>query len=300
MSGAGTLVCLGEGLYELGLDQDDDEPVAGYGGDVANVAVMAARLGAYVRLGGRVGDDPLGRRLLAFWRQVGIETDHVIVDQQRPTGLYVNELGPDGHRFTYLRRASAGSALCPADVDDALLAGVQALHFSGITLAVSASSAEAAAYAARSVRARGSLVSMAVNHRPALGGRPEQIAEAARSADVVFVSDEESTAVFGAEDPVALAAALAGAEVVVTHGAAGATWLRAGADAIRVPAPAVEAVDAAGAGDALAGAYLAMRLSGADPGRSLAVGVAAAALSCRRRGCGRGYPTLAEVQAVAR
>ena len=66
-----------------------------------------------------------------------------------------------------------------------------------------------------------------------------------------------------------------------------------------VPAPSVEAVDAAGAGDALAGAYLAARLRGLDPAEALRRGVAAAALSCRGFGCALSYPPAAEVEAVA-
>ena len=59
---------VGEGLYELGVDDGcPGSARAGYGGDTANTAVMAARLGGG-RFCGRVGDDALGRELLAFWR----------------------------------------------------------------------------------------------------------------------------------------------------------------------------------------------------------------------------------------
>ena len=41
-----TLLMLGEGLYELGLDDAGGELREGFGGDAANAAVMAARMGA--------------------------------------------------------------------------------------------------------------------------------------------------------------------------------------------------------------------------------------------------------------
>ncbi len=48
---------LGEGLLELGLEPAPDTSVTlGYGGDAANAAVMAARMGAEARILGRVGN----------------------------------------------------------------------------------------------------------------------------------------------------------------------------------------------------------------------------------------------------
>ena len=66
---------IGEGLYELGVDEGnlDGPPRQGFGGDVANTAVMAAKLGK-ARLCARVGDDALGRLLLDFWRASGVDT----------------------------------------------------------------------------------------------------------------------------------------------------------------------------------------------------------------------------------
>jgi 2-dehydro-3-deoxygluconokinase len=61
---------------------------------------------------------------------------------------------------------------------------------------------------------------------------------------------------------------------------------------------AVDVVDSAGAGDALAGAYLASRLAGAPPEVALDVGAVAAGLSCRARGCARSYPDRPELEAA--
>jgi 2-dehydro-3-deoxygluconokinase len=85
---------------------------------------------------------------------------------------------------------------------------------------------------------------------------------------------------------------------VLTAGPNGAT-VAAGAHVLTVRPPAVEAVDAAGAGDALAGAYLAARIRGAESATAMRHGVAAAALSCRAFGCALSYPCAAEVEAVA-
>jgi 2-dehydro-3-deoxygluconokinase len=258
---------------------------------------MAARLGAAARLCGRIGDDLLGQRLAAFWRTAGLDLGAVATDPRAPTGLYVNERLRGGeHRFLYHRTGSAGSRLAPADVTDAFLCDLAWLHYSGVTMAVSATSAEAARAAVRRARTSGTRISFAINHRPALEPDGAALAAAARDADVVFVSLEEAAAVFGTDDEGAVARQVGPAcELVVTAGGDGAAVHRRG-EVSRVVAPAVDVVDAAGAGDALAGAYLAARMGGAAPAEALSVGVAAASLSCAADGCALSYP---DARAVA-
>jgi 2-dehydro-3-deoxygluconokinase len=299
---AGALGAIGEGLVELGCDGRDarGEFRCGFGGDAANTAVMAARAGTDARLCGRVGGDALGRRLLAFWSEVGVDLSAVRIDGAAPTGIYVNERDADGaHRFDYHRTGSAGSRLTASDVTDDFLEGLAYLHYTGVTMALGAGAAEASAHGARAAKPRGVRISFAVNHRPLLRPRPSLLAAAAHGADVVFASAEDALAVFGTGDESALAGLIGeGRELVVTAGEAGATvhWL---GRTHRVAAPAVQVVDAAGAGDALAGAYLAARIDGAEPDEALRSGVAAASLSCTAAGCAISYPDSAAVEDVA-
>ena len=95
------IAALGEGLVELGLNPErPDEALIGFGGVGPYAAVMAARLGVSARIGGRVGADVFGRRLLRFWEDNKIDIRHVLIDPDAPTGIYVNELGRDGlNRF---------------------------------------------------------------------------------------------------------------------------------------------------------------------------------------------------------
>jgi 2-dehydro-3-deoxygluconokinase len=290
---------VGEGLFELGIDEGDPDGAIrrGYGGDAANTAVMAARLGVGARLWGRVGGDAPGRLLLDFWRRSGVDTRWVVVDETAPTGIYVNErLAAGGCRFHYHRRGSAGSRLTPADLHDGYLDGLGVLHFTGVTLAISPGAAEAAREAARRARARGVDISVAVNHRSALGGDPAAVAAEVRAADVVFVSLEEAPEVFGTDRADEVVRALGGGprEVVITMGEAGAL-VSAGGSFSRVEAPETEIVDASGAGDALAAVYLGSRLEGRPPPAALARAVAAASLSCRAHGCALSYPDAASL-----
>jgi len=296
---AGELGAVGEGLFEIGLDKGDTGPLRrGYGGDVANVCVMAARAGIGARLAARVGADALGRALLAFWGAEGVDVGHVQIEAGAPTGIYVNERTPgNAHRFDYHRRGSAGSLLAPEDIAPAFISGLAVLHTSGISLAVVGA---ATAAATERARAAGALISFAVNHRPNLDGDPEAVLAAARGADVVFISAEEAELLLetSAIEEVREALGHDPSELVVTLGANGAA-IAAGSEVLTIRAPAVDAVDAAGAGDALAGAYLAARIRGLDPEPALRRGVAAAALSCRAFGCALSYPAGAEIEALA-
>jgi 2-dehydro-3-deoxygluconokinase len=282
------ILAIGEGLYELGLDGDTVRE--GYGGDAANTTVMAARMGASARLVGRVGDDELGRRLMRFWASCGVDVADVRVDSERFTGIYVNRRGSDGaRRFDYHRAGSAGSAVSVQDVERVRTDGVAFVHFTGIGLSVSETSAAACVALARRAPGR---VSFAANVRPRLAPRHDRLRAAAAAADVVFLSADDAALLYDSVERAV--AALSHAELVVTDGEHGAT-VHVDGESIAARAPQVDVVDSAGAGDALAGAYLATRARGEDPRNALAHGVTAGALSCRAVGCAASYPTGADV-----
>ena len=293
------LAVVGEGLVELALDRSGAAPAPAPGGDAGNIAAMAARLGVRARLGGRVGADPLGELLCSFWQRCGVDTGHVVRDPAAPTGLYLNAATPDGHAFTYWRHGSAGSRLAPGDLGEEFLDGAGILAVTGVTLAVSASSAAAVDAVVRRARERAVRVACVLNHRPALGGDIDALAALAATADVVIGSTEDALAVFGTASPVRLQAGpLPVAELVLTDGSAPVAAI-AGGVRFEQPVPAVPVVNAAGAGDAFAGAYLARRLGGDDPGAALAWGAAAASRSVARAGCAASYPSRAETAALA-
>ncbi len=294
----GMVAAVGEGLVEIGLEPGNTRTaVLGVGGDAPNAAAMAVLAGAHARLGGRVGADAFGGILRAAWDEIGIDTSSVVVDPVAPTGIYVNLRGTEGlRRFDYHRVGSAGSSLREGDLPKAFLDDVDVVHVTGITLAVSTTSRDAALAILGDARSRGIGVSLAVNHRPALGGDVGLLREAARQAAIVFTSDEEVTSVFGTGSPDELRKALPDVdEIVVTRGGAGAVVLTSDGSTA-VAGVEVDVVDPTGAGDALAGAYLARRVLGDDPVTSLELATAAASLSCRTRGCIRSYPTLEEAK----
>jgi ribokinase len=65
------------------------------GGKGANQALAAARLGAKVRMFGRVGADPFAEEALALLRAGGLDLSGVGVDPVAPTGVALIAVSPD-------------------------------------------------------------------------------------------------------------------------------------------------------------------------------------------------------------
>lgn len=295
-----TIGAIGEGLIEL-TPADSGSLDVHFGGDAANVAVMAARLGAETRIGGRVGADLFGDRLLAFWDRQGVDTAAVVRDPEAATGLYLNETHPDGgHRFTYWRTGSAGSRLRPGDLGRTFFRELGVLVVTGVTLAVSATSTAAAMDAVERGRAGGARIALVLNHRRALGGDPADLADLARTSDLLIASADDAEAVFGVADVAKLRVHLTPgpAEVVITAGARPVV-AASGDELAEQAVPHVEVRNAAGAGDALAGAYLAARVRDLPVETRLAWGVAAASLSVQEEGCASAYPSAEETFSLA-
>lgn len=79
------------------------------GGKGANQAAAAARLGATVRLIGRIGDDDAGQELVAALRGSGVDTTSVIVSPSTASGAAFITVTPDGENAIVV--ASGANAL---------------------------------------------------------------------------------------------------------------------------------------------------------------------------------------------
>ena len=133
--------------------------------------------------------------------------------------------------------------------------------------------------------------------------RPVDI-ELLRAVDVLVVNEDEAIALAramgwpSAPCPFAVAASSIGtAMVVVTLGSRGAlcrfsgeTWL--------FGAPAVNAVDSTGAGDAFVGALAAALDRGAPPAEALSCAVAAGSLACKAHGAQPSLPHREAIEAL--
>src|SRR5215472_9427161 len=142
-------------------------------GSESNVAIGVSRLGHSAVFVGRTGADALGSAVRSALLGAGVAAE-LSVDRERATGLMLVERRMhDVRRVQYYRRASAGSALTPGDVEAATFAGARLLHVTGITPLLSDSAAAAVDAAVAHARSHGVPVSLDLNYRSALAA-PEQ------------------------------------------------------------------------------------------------------------------------------
>lgn len=286
------VVCVGETMVLVvpadgkPLDRSADVQLAQAGAE-SNVAVGLAALGTTASWASRVGDDPLGRRVVAELVQRGVDVGLVETDPTRPTGVMFKDPGPERSTVYYYRAGSAASALDGPDADRIVQASPGWVHTSGVTTALSTTSRRLVLTILDRALEHGIPVSFDVNYRPRLwpdrDTAVEYITEAADRAHVVFVGLDEAEELWGAQSLGAIRSLLPGPEIIVVKdGSRFAACIDRSATTV-VPAPVVDVVEPVGAGDAFAAGWIHAHLNGADPRTALRLGhlVAGAALRSR-------------------
>ncbi|MBC9822640.1 sugar kinase [Terrabacter sp. MAHUQ-38] len=264
----GAVLCVGEALISLVAPagtplESADELFVSAGGAELNVAVHLARLGVATRFAGRVGSDAFGRRLRRTLEDAGVDAAHLEEDPDRVTGMYVKDVTGSVTTMRYYRSASAATTY--RHVPDQALHGVEHVHLTGITPALSA---DCLALVQDLLGAHRVHTSFDVNYRRALwdpavaGGVLEGLAQ---EADTVFVGLDEAAEIWGCATARDVRRVLPRpAELVVKDGAHEAVAF-VGSEIVSVPAPRVEVVEPVGAGDAFAAGYLAARTLDREP-----------------------------------
>ena len=225
------------------------------GGSAANTARAVARHGGRSTFVGAVGDDGLGRRLVASLRSEGVTVRRVSTD--RPTARLVALVGADGER-SFVTDRGAADELRASHLRPAWFRGVDALHLPAYSL-MSASLWEAALAAASMARALGQaaisvdLASSAPLRSLGRTAARERIGSLA--PDLLFGTTAEVAAIATDEAELLDLAPL----VVVKAGDAGCRVLVCGDGRVRsleVMAPRLRAADSTGAGDAFDAGFL--------------------------------------------
>ena len=173
------------------------------GGAEWNVAVDLTRLGISTAWVSRLTDNPLGRMIRNKGREQGVDTSHILWTKDDRVGIYFVEFGatPRPSSVLYDRKNSAISQLKPGEINwEEVLRGAKWFHTSGITPALSPSTAQVTADALKTAKKVDCKVSYDLNYRARLWTEEE-----ARKCqeplmeyiDVLFSTEEDTRKVLG-------------------------------------------------------------------------------------------------------
>ncbi len=298
------IVALGEPMVEFNQTAPGARTyLQGFGGDTSNFAIAAARQGARVGYISALGDDVYGRMLRDLWREEGVDDSGVRADPNGFTAVYFVTHDDDGHHFSFFRQGSAASRLGAEVLPRAAIRSARVLHYSGISLAISATARAACDAAVQTAQSAGIQVSFDTNLRRQLWPLDEArsaIEAAIGTSDICLPSHDDIGAITGLDDPQAMLdhCLRLGAGVVALKLGAGGAWVADATRRVRIAPHPCRPVDATGAGDTFGGAFVARLLAGDDleaAGRHAAV---AAALSTEGFGAVAPIPTAAQVRAA--
>lgn len=304
------IVTLGEtmGLFrstESGRIGSRSHLNVGLGGAESNLAVALTRLGNDVTWAGRVGRDEVGRMIIRELRGEGITLHYS--ESDTPTGLMLKVSPLPGRQVvSYYRRGSAASELSEADLPEEAIATADALHITGITLAISESARATAFRAAEIARGNGTLVSFDVNHRSRLwenGEAASHYRSFAEISDIVlaglqeasFVTGDDSANTTNVDRMLQVMASMGISCPVIKEGTEG-SWTLINGTTHHQPAIAVDAVDTVGAGDGFAAGFLSSYLDDHSLRNCLEMGAKVGAFACLSYGDWEGYPTLQDLE----
>lgn len=261
-------------------------------GAEVNVAVACARLGLRTAFIGRVGADLGGEAVLDDLRCEGVDHRAVVLDDSAATGAIVRETTPSGARVSYLRRGSAGSRMCEADLPAPLIAGARAVHVSGVTAALSDSARQAARRFIAMARQEQAMTSFDINHRSRLWSEEEAapvLRDLAQGHDLLVGGRAEMMMVFGTDQADQVRQLSGSAVVVVTDGPGPVRVADASGSWQEFPTQVI-VVDPVGAGDALVGGILAGLLGGLDVALAVKQGMQCGAAVVQAVGDWTGLP----------
>jgi 2-dehydro-3-deoxygluconokinase len=247
----------------------------GYGGDTLNTAVYLARLGIDVDYITALGDDSLSDEMIAGWAAEGVGTKRVLRLPGKLPGLYMIQTDDRGERkFFHWREIAAARCLMDLPETEDLLNSLPTydlVYLSAITLSLYSEDGRGRLLAAlRRARLLGTRFVFDTNFRargwPDLNLARSAFSAAFEAADIVLASAEDLLPLYPNETNETLLAGISSPEVVLKL-AEPATVLRFAGTTIEVKAEPVTkpVIDTTAAGDSFAAAYVAARLSGAEP-----------------------------------
>ncbi|GIH18839.1 PfkB family carbohydrate kinase [Rugosimonospora africana] len=273
-------------LPERGGDRLADRTDVQTGGGF-NVLVAAVRNGMPAALAGRLGAGPFGRQAREDLDAAGIPV-LLDADPNADTGFSVTLIEPDGER-TFVTSPGAESVLTAERLAPVEARPDDAVYVSGYDLCYPRSGPAIAGW----LRGLPPSALLVFDPGPVLDQIPAGPLDAVLArTDVLTLNQRETALLAATDDPAAAARTLAarlgraGSLIVLRRGPAAtvAVWTARPGELLRVPVPAVTAVDTTGAGDTHTGVLIAALHAGHDWPEALRRAGVGAAISVTRDG----------------
>lgn len=174
-----------------------------FGGGEANVAVSLANYGIPVEYVTRLPKNDIGQAASMMLRKYGVGTDYIMWGGER-MGIYFLETGAVNRasKVIYDRAHASISTIEPGMVDwDKVFESAGWFHWTGITPAISESTARVCLDAIRAANKKGITVSTDLNYRKNLwryGKKASEIMpELVSGCDIILGNEEDAEKVFG-------------------------------------------------------------------------------------------------------
>ena len=269
----------------------------GPGGKGSNQAVAAHRAGADVTLVTKLGNDMFANVALDFYKNEGMNTDHILRDDEQPTGVALIMVDEVSAQNEIVVVSGACQNITPEDVESCR----ELIEGASIILFQHEINPEAQRAAIEIAHAAG--VKIVLNPAPAMPIPDDLLAK----IDIVTPNETEAQSLTGIavtceED--ALKAAKVFLEkgvknAVITMGSMG-VFVHDGTRGEMLPRLDVDAIDTTGAGDAFNGGFVTALSEGRDLFEAARYGNATGALSVTKLGTAPAMPFRAEIDELVK
>lgn len=269
------------------------------GGAELNFAIGMSRLGVDSKWISCIGDDEFGKVIYNFARGEGIDVSNVKTTKEIPTSVYFKEIRENGEgKSFYYRNPSPLLKLTVKDIETSVLEDIDALHVSGVFLAICEHNIETIIKLLKIAKQKNIIVSFDPNLRLKLWTLEQAkkvFEQIYMYVDYLLIGDTEFSLLFDDTSPEYFIQIYKMKEVVIKKGELGAIVYTA-TEKIEGAAFNIKAVDTVGAGDAFDAAYMYGILNQKSTEKCLKLANGAGALVATIKGDNEGLPTLLELE----